>query len=145
MTRRKVRIGRCYRCVYEWRMRDRNPRVCPRCKSRLWRAPKIRPVVLGKGLGIEEVLGPHRSEILRLARRYGVSSVRVFGSVRRREATTKSDVDLLVGWKKRHSLLDRAGLRSDIEGILGRRVDLVNEGGIAWPISPQIEAEAIPL
>jgi hypothetical protein len=32
--------------------------MCPRCKSTLWDVPKIRPIKLGKGLGIEEILAP---------------------------------------------------------------------------------------
>jgi predicted nucleotidyltransferase len=119
--------------------------MCPRCKSKLWDIPKIRPVKLGTGLGIEEVLLPHREEIRRLARRHGASQILVFGSVRRREATEKSDVDLVVRWKRPVSLLDHAGLRLDIEKVLGRPVDLVNEGGLHWAIQPQVEAEAVPL
>jgi len=135
----------CYRCVYTWTPVKAPVRMCPRCKSRLWDVPKIRPVKLGKGLGIEEVLSSHRSEIRQIARRYGVKRIMVFGSVRRREATETSDVDLMVRWQKPVSLLDRAGLRLDIERALGRTVDLVNEGGIHWAIRPQIEAEAVPL
>jgi hypothetical protein len=119
--------------------------MCPRCKSKLWDVPKIRPVKLGTGLGIEEVLLPHREEIRRLVRRHGASQILVFGSVRRREATERSDVDLIVRWKRRVSLLDHAGLRLDIEKVLGRPVDLVNEGGLHWAIQPQVEAEAVPL
>ena len=135
----------CYRCIYTWTPVRTPVRMCPRCKSKLWDVPKIRPVRLGKGLGIEEVLAPHLSEIRRLARMYGVDRLMVFGSVRRREAAEDSDVDLMVRWKKPVSLLDRAGLRADIERTIGRSVDLVNEGGLHWAIRPQIEAEAVPL
>ncbi|HKN06166.1 MAG TPA: nucleotidyltransferase domain-containing protein [Thermoplasmata archaeon] len=100
---------------------------------------------LGKGLGIDSILLPHRKEILRVARSYGVTQIRVFGSVRRREATEKSDVDLLVTWNRPHSLLDRAGLGLAIEKVVGRPVDVVNEGGVHWAIAPQVEAEAVPL
>jgi predicted nucleotidyltransferase len=119
--------------------------MCPRCKSKLWDVPKLRPVKLGNALGIEEILLPHRSEIRGLARKYGADRILVFGSVRRREATETSDVDLMVRWKRSVSLLDRAGLRSDLEKTLGRSVDLVNEGGLHWTIRPQVEAEAVPL
>ena len=135
----------CYRCVYTWTPVKTPVRMCPRCKSKLWDVPKIRPVKLGTGLGIEEVLLPHREEIRRLVRRHGASQILVFGSVRRREATERSDVDLIVRWKRRVSLLDHAGLRLDIEKVLGRPVDLVNEGGLHWAIQPQVEAEAVPL
>ncbi len=43
-----------------------------------------------------EELRARRNEILRLAEQYGVSNVRVVGSVARNEATPDSDVDLLM-------------------------------------------------
>ncbi|MCI4338897.1 MAG: nucleotidyltransferase family protein [Thermoplasmata archaeon] len=146
MTKRIGRVGHCYRCIYTWRFRRRGyPAVCPRCKSRLWNVPRIRPIVLGSGLGIEEVLGPHRAEILRLGREHGARRLWVFGSVRRREATRKSDVDLMIQWDRPVSLLVKAELNADLEETLGRKVDLVNEGGLNWAIEPQVEAERVPL
>ena len=145
MTRRLVRWAHCYRCVYTWRLRRRVARICPRCKSALWAVPKIRPFQLGSGLGIEEVLTPHLTEVRRLARRYGAREILVFGSVRRREATANSDVDLMVRWARPVSLLDRAGLQLGLERALGRTVDLVNRGGLHWAIAPQVESEAVAL
>lgn len=119
--------------------------MCPRCKSRYWNIPKIRPVRPGNGLGIEEVLGPHRDLILELARKYGAARIRVFGSVRRNEATEKSDVDLLVVWKARTSLLATASFRVALRKVLGRDVETVEEEYLHWAIKPQVLAEAIPL
>lgn len=138
-------MGHCYRCVYTWRMRRRVPTMCPRCKSRLYDTPEIHPIAEGKGLGISEIIAPHRSEILHVARRFGVSRVWVFGSVRRREAAQGSDVDLMVSWVRPHSLLQRVALQQALETVLGRPVDLVNRGGLHWSIEPQVEAEAVPL
>jgi predicted nucleotidyltransferase len=45
---------------------------------------------VGSGLGIGEVLGPKRPEVMALLKEYGAKEVRVFGSVRRQEATTTS-------------------------------------------------------
>lgn len=145
MTRRKIRTARCYRCAHEWRMRKRYPSLCPRCKSRLWRVPRIRPLRLGSGLGTTEILGPHRSEILRLGREHGATGFRVFGSVRRREATATSDVDLLVRLRKSTSWLDFSSLHAELETLLGRTVDLIEEGQLPWALRPQVEAEAEPL
>jgi uncharacterized protein len=100
---------------------------------------------LGRGLGIEEILHPHREDILRAARKHGAAGVWVFGSVRRREATQASDVDLLVRWARPHSLLDRAELEQEIEELVGRPVEIVNEGGLHWAIEPQVESEKVPL
>jgi len=99
----------------------------------------------GHRLGVEEILKPHLREIRQLARKHGASRLTVFGSVRKGQATERSDVDLLVKWKRPVSLLDRSGLCGDLERVLGRNVDLVNEGGLHWAIEPQIMAEALPL
>ena len=119
--------------------------MCPRCKSRLWDVPQIRPVRLGKGLGTEDILTPHRNQVLRLARKYGARRLFVFGSVRRREATDRSDLDLLVEWRRIPSSLGHAALAEDIERVVGRSVDLVNRGDLHWAMSPQVEAEALPI
>ncbi len=146
MSGQKGRSGQCYRCIHTWTIRGkRRPAVCPRCKSRLYDRPRLRPVSIGRGLGVEEILQPHRDEIWAAARRFGAERLWVFGSVRRRQATQLSDVDLLVRWGRPHSLLDRESLAAEIEAILMRRVDLVNEGGLHWAIEPQVESERVPL
>jgi uncharacterized protein len=145
VTRRRLRIGHCYRCLHSWRMRKQYPQMCPRCKSRLWKIPKTRPVTFGNGLGLREIVTPHRVELLRLARQFGARNLRVFGSVARNEATAQSDVDFLVAWRRPHSLLDRIQLQQAFEEVLGRSVDLANEGGLHWALAPQIESEAVSL
>lgn len=145
MTKRLVRIAQCLRCAHAWQMRRRYPRLCPRCKSRLWRSPKLRPLRMGSGLGIDEVLAPFRSEVIRAGRDHGALGFRVFGSVRRREATSSSDVDLLVRLRKSATWLDFSSLHSDLESILHRKVDLIEEGQLPWALRSQIEAEAVPL
>ena len=45
---------------------------------------------------MEDLVGTKREQILRLARRHGVTAVRVFGSMARGDAGPTSDVDLLV-------------------------------------------------
>ncbi len=119
--------------------------MCPRCKSRRYRIPRIRPVTEGEGLGIGEVIAPHRSEILRISRKFGARDVWVFGSVRRSEATEGSDVDLMVSWTGPHSLLQKVALQQALETALGRPVDLVSRGGLHWSIEPQVESEAVRL
>ena len=136
---------RCYRCAYEWIPRKARVPACPRCRSKLYAVPKIRPVKLGKGLGIEEILAPRRDEIRRLARKFGVRRLRVFGSVRRREARPDSDVDLLVEWKREHPSVAFLDLPLALEDLLGRKVDVVTPEALHWSIRPRVEAEAIPL
>jgi predicted nucleotidyltransferase len=145
MDTRTVPEARCYRCVYRWTPHRLPPRICPRCKSKLWNVPKLRPVRLGRALGIKEILGPHRREVIAIARKHGYGHVKVFGSVRRREATSSSDVDLMVTPIRRTSLLDKAALEVEPEELLGRNVDVVYEGSLHWAMRPQAEFEAMPL
>lgn len=136
----------CFRCAYVWRpTRPRVPRICPRCKSRLWDVPVLQPIHRGNQQGIAEILGPHREAILEAAGRWGFGHVRVFGSVRRSEATPSSDVDLLVDRSKGTSLLDRAAFTTHLEAMLGRRVDVVPEESLHWLARPQVLFEAVPL
>ncbi len=134
-----------YRCIYSWTPRHLPVRMCPRCKSRLWATPKVRPISLGEGLGLPEVIGAHRARILAVARKYGAQRIRVFGSVRRRNANERSDLDLLVDNLPRASLLDHARLETELGKLLGRTVDVVEEGTLPWSIRPQVLAEAVPL
>lgn len=49
----------------------------------------------------------------------------LFGSVARGEATEESDIDLLIEFEGRKSLLDLAGLKLELQELLRRRVDLL--------------------
>ncbi len=53
-----------------------------------------------------ELLHEKREDILRVASQRGASNVRVFGSVARGEADSKSDIDLLVDLEPGRSLFD---------------------------------------
>ncbi len=90
-------------------------------------------------------LEQHRAAILRVAARYGARNVRVFGSTARGEATETSDVDILVDLEAGRSLLDQVGLQQELEELLGRRVDVVVEGGISPYLEGRILSEAVPL
>lgn len=138
----------CYRCGNTWTPRNRVVRICPRCKSPFWEEPKIRVPTRGKGLGIEDLLGPYRSRILRIARRFRAHELRVFGSVARMAATRESDVDLLVDFdrsRKTQSTLRAIDFALELEALLGRRVDVATESSLHWFIQPQIVTEALPL
>ena len=138
---------RCFRCGNVWYPRRAFVRVCPLCKSRLWNVPRS-PVVTPfdpANRAWKEIVEPHRGEILQTARRHHATNVRVFGSVRRGEATMASDLDLLVTMSEGSTILDQIGLRQDLERRLKRRVDVVSDSSVYWLLEPQIKAEAIPL
>lgn len=83
-----------------------------------------------------------RAAILALASRYGARNVRVFGSVARGTAGPDSDVDLLVDVEPGRTLLDVIGLWQDLQSLLGRKVDLLTDGGISPYLRDRIYAEA---
>jgi len=56
--------------------------------------------------------------------RYGVARAGVFGSFGGEEATSSSDLDLLVELPPGSSLLDLVGLGQDLSDFLGLRVDV---------------------
>lgn len=96
-------------------------------------------------MGIEEILGSKRREILEIAARHGARQVRVFGSVARGEAREDSDIDLLVSPGPMTSAWFPAGLMLDLQELLGREVDVVSENGLHWYIRDRILSEAVPL
>jgi predicted nucleotidyltransferase len=138
----------CYRCAYVWRLRKSPVRICPRCKSRAWNTPRLnragnRP--RGTGTGIDEILGDRRPALFALARSFGVTDIRVFGSVARREASPTSDVDLMIGLRAPLGVLRRAEFEEKLEVLLGRRVDVATEDELHWLIRPRVSAEAVPV
>jgi len=62
--------------------------------------------------------------------RNGVKKAAIFGSVARGEATEESDIDILVEFEGRKSLLDLSGLKLELEDILGRKVDVLTYGSL---------------
>ncbi len=89
-----------------------------------------------------ELLREKREDILRIAARHGARNVRVFGSAARGEAKEDSDIDFLVDFEPGRSLLDHAALTVDLEDLLGRKADVVTEGGLYWLLRRRILKEA---
>jgi uncharacterized protein len=94
-------------------------------------------------MGIEEVLGSKREEILRIAAKHGVTSIRVFGSVARGEAGPESDVDFLIDAGHDVTPWFPAGFVADLQDLLGRHVDVVETCALRPRLRPQILAEAV--
>jgi uncharacterized protein len=88
-------------------------------------------------------LRAHRREILDIGERMGVSRVRVFGSVARGDATSGSDIDLLVDFDTSHRGLDLFAFAREVEQLLGHRVEVGTE--VHPVIRDKVEAEAVLL
>jgi len=80
-----------------------------------------------------------------MARRRGMVSLRVFGSMSRGDARDDSDVDLLVALAPGTSALALGGLLLDAQELLGRRVDVVTEASLHPALRERVLADAVPL
>jgi len=66
-----------------------------------------------------------KRKILPILQRYDVIRAAIFGSFVRDEIQETSDLDILVEFKGEKSLLDLAGLKIELEELLGRKVDVL--------------------
>ena len=89
--------------------------------------------------GMSEIRSRMRRVMPRLRLRYGVEQLGVFGSYARGEQTGGSDVDLLVTFSEKPDLFDYAALERDIEGVLGRSVDLGTPGELRSFVRKDVE------
>jgi uncharacterized protein len=94
---------------------------------------------------LDELVKQNREHILSIAARHGARNIRVFGSAIRGDAEEDSDIDFLVDFEPGRSLLDHAALTLDLEELLGRKADVVTEGGLYWLLRRRILKEARPL
>jgi len=92
-----------------------------------------------------QLLEGKRDQIFEVAKRHGVTRIRVFGSVARGEAGASSDVDFLVEVGAHPSPWFPGGLVADLEELLGMRVQVVTERGLDELLRDRVLAEAIPL
>lgn len=71
-----------------------------------------------------------REKILPILKEEGVLKAALFGSVVRGDATSKSDIDILVDLPRGKSLFDLAGLQIKLGEVLKREVDVVTYNSI---------------
>jgi predicted nucleotidyltransferase len=81
------------------------------------------------------------SALIDVCRENDVAKLEVFGSTARGEANDDSDIDLLVQFSKRKSLLALVSVERKMSAALGRKVDLLTEAAISPYLRDQIKRD----
>ena len=80
-----------------------------------------------------------------LQRKYNISSIALFGSYAREEQTDKSDIDILVDFKKTPDLLTFIEIEEFLKEKLKTTVDLIPQRKLKSQLKSQILNEAIKI
>ena len=107
------------------------------------RVARSRGRAFGPPLKRDEALALLRSHKPALAERFGVVELALFGSVARDQARVGSDVDVLVRFAEPPGMRELIGAESYLEGVFGRRIDVVTEKELRPAFRPYVEREAI--
>lgn len=92
-----------------------------------------------------EAIVRYREALLDIARRNGVSNVRIFGSVTRNEDGEGSDIDLLVDPSAETTLLDLARIKLEAEDMTGVLFDIRTPLSISARFRNAVLRDAKPL
>ena len=84
-------------------------------------------------------------KVIDILKKHGIKKISVFGSYARGEATSESDLDLIVVFPKGTSLLDHIGIENEISEELNMKVDMLTEKSISPYLIEKIKKESIVL
>lgn len=96
-------------------------------------------------MGIHEFIGSKRPQILAIAKEYGASNVRIFGSLAEDTADENSDIDFLVDLEEGRTLFDLGGLLMDLQDLLQCKIDVVTTAGLRERIRNDVLRQAVNL
>ncbi|MDO9465386.1 MAG: nucleotidyltransferase family protein [bacterium] len=71
----------------------------------------------------------------------GASKIAIFGSYVREEEKSGSDIDIIVEFSERKSLLELVSIERELHGVLGVKVDLLTEKSISPYLIDRIKEE----
>ena len=94
---------------------------------------------------MSDQMQPVSERIIDILPKNGVKRASFFGSIVRGEMTEDSDVDLLVEFEGRRSLLDLVHLKNELEDAVNQRVDLLTYKSIHTHLKDRIMAEQVPI
>ena len=87
----------------------------------------------------------HRMQLRSLASQYGLTSIRVFGSMALDDANNLSDVDFLVEGAGPLSGFSLGALLMDAQDLLGRKVDIVTVNSLHPLMRDRVLRESLPI
>ena len=91
------------------------------------------------------IIESHRLQLRSLASQYGLTSIRVFGSMARDDASGLSDVDFLVDGSGLLSGFSLGALLMDAQDLLGRKVDIVTVNSLHPLMRDRVLRESLPI
>jgi predicted nucleotidyltransferase len=80
-------------------------------------------------------------KIISMLSRHGAKKIALFGSYVRGEASPESDIDILVEFSERKSLLDLVGIEQELSDALNVKADLLTEKFISPYLIDRIKSE----
>ena len=90
-------------------------------------------------MNIEQI----KEKIIPILRKHRITRAGIFGSVARGANTDKSDIDILVEFGNKISLLDFVAIKHEIEDLLEKQVDLVEYQAIKSRLKNRILSEEV--
>jgi len=93
----------------------------------------------------DELLALRAQHKPELESRFGVASLRLFGSFARGTARDDSDVDVLVSFDGPATAKRYFGVQFYLEDLLCRDVDLVTEDALRTRLRPYVERDALAI
>ena len=86
-----------------------------------------------------------KPQVFEVARRYGATNLRIYGSIASGQEHSASDLDLLIDLPRGQSLLGLISLRQELEDLLGCPVDVTEAENLHPLIRSQILEHALAL
>lgn len=94
---------------------------------------------------LESILETLRTKLSAWRTTYGLTRLRVYGSLARGDGGPRSDLDIIADFESVPDIFTLAALKLEIEDLTRRRVDLVMQGGLRPAILQNALRDAVPV